>query len=208
MITALAVAASVLAGACVEVDGVSNPTPGVRRVVETPSAASGTPAIASPTSLATTETATTSCAAPYPSGPATAETVFCADPARMERASVVRIVDGDTLRAIVDGVEEPVRLFGVDTPERGDACYDEATDVLRALVAVNGGQVLLVPDARNRDSYDRLLRYVYTPAGLSIDAALIAGGFGYAWTRDGALRDALVDVEAAARLEGRGCLWN
>jgi micrococcal nuclease len=125
----------------------------------------------------------------------------------MQQASVVRIVDGDTLRAIVDGVEEQVRLFGVDTPERGEPCFQDATDVLRSLVATNGGQIRLQRDQRNRDSYDRLLRYVYTPAGLSIDAVLIAGGYGYAWTRDGALRDALVEVEAVARLQSRGCLW-
>jgi micrococcal nuclease len=125
----------------------------------------------------------------------------------MQRASVVRIVDGDTLRAIVDGVEGPVRLFGVDTPERGEMCFAEAADVLRIFVALHAGQVLLAADARDRDSFGRLLRYVYTPDGLSIDAVLVAEGYGYAWTRDGALRDALVDLEAIARLEGRGCLW-
>jgi micrococcal nuclease len=125
----------------------------------------------------------------------------------MQHASVVRIVDGDTLRAIVGGVEEPVRLFGVDTPERGEPCFEDATDVLRALVATNGGQVLVRRDERDRDSYDRLLRYVYTPDGLSIDAILVAGGYGYAWTRDGALRDALVEVETMARVQSRGCLW-
>ncbi len=147
------------------------------------------------------------CEPPYPSGPRTTITVFCADPATMEAASVVRIVDGDTLRALVDGVEEPIRLFGVDTPERGEQCFDDATDALRAIVAINGGQVLLVRDARNHDTYDRLLRYVYTPAGLSIDALLVSGGYGYAWTRDGALRDPLVELEDNARTESRGCLW-
>jgi len=136
------------------------------------------------------------------------DTVFCADPTTMQPASVVRIVDGDTLRAIVNGVEEPIRLFGVDTPERGEQCFDDATEALRALVAKNVGQVLLVSDARNRDSYDRLLRYVYTPSGLSIDALLVSGGYGYAWTRDGALRDPLVDLEADARIQQRGCLWH
>ncbi|MEX0749294.1 MAG: thermonuclease family protein [Dehalococcoidia bacterium] len=125
----------------------------------------------------------------------------------MTQAAVVRIIDGDTLRAIVDGTEEPVRLFGVDTPERGKACFSEATDVLRVLVAMHGGQIRLVRDARNRDPNDRLLRYVYTPTGLSIDAVLVAEGYAYAWTRDGALRDPLIDLEAIARLEKRGCLW-
>lgn len=163
----------------------------------TPSAPASTPAGG----------ASNRCSPPYPPAAPTASTVFCADPALMQQASVVRIVDGDTLRALVDGVEEPIRLFGVDTPERGERCFDDATDALRALVAINGGQVLLVRDARNRDTYDRLLRYVYTPAGLSIDALLVSGGYGYAWTRDGALRDPLVELEHDARAESRGCLW-
>jgi endonuclease YncB( thermonuclease family) len=43
--------------------------------------------------------------------------------------SVERVVDGDTF----DTPEGRVRLFGVDTPERGDKCFTEATDRLREL---------------------------------------------------------------------------
>lgn len=125
----------------------------------------------------------------------------------MQPASVVRIVDGDTLRALVDGVEEPVRLFGIDTPERGKPCFSEATDVLRLAVASAQGQIRLAPDRRDRDRYDRLLRYVYLPDGRSVDALLVVNGFALAWTDDGALRDGLVALEAEARAERRGCLW-
>ena len=171
-------------------------------------AAAATPAIV-PTAHepAGTNEVPDGCSAPYPTGPRTTDTVFCADPSSMQRASVTRIVDGDTFHAVVDGVEETIRIFGVDTPERGEACFGEATDELRLLVAAHGGQVLLVPDARNRDRYDRLLRYVYTPDGLSIDAVLIARGFAYAWTDDGALRDPLVALETEVRGQRAGCLW-
>jgi micrococcal nuclease len=125
----------------------------------------------------------------------------------MERGSVTRIVDGDTFHALLDGVDETVRIFGIDTPERGEACFSEATNALRVLVATHGGQVLLVSDVRKRDRYDRLLRYVYTSDGLSINAVLIARGFAHAWTDDGQLRDPLVALEAEARAEQRGCLW-
>jgi len=44
-----------------------------------------------------------------------------------QRASVVRVIDGDTIVVAVDGVDERVRFVGVDTPERGEAGFDEAT---------------------------------------------------------------------------------
>jgi len=34
-----------------------------------------------------------------------------------ESASLVRVVDGDTIRAVVDGVEQRIRYIGMDTPE-------------------------------------------------------------------------------------------
>lgn len=123
----------------------------------------------------------------------------------MQSAVVLDVIDGDTFDALVDGSEERIRLFGVDTPERGDPCYREATDTLQELI---GSEVRLLSDLRNRDPNGRLLRYVYTPQGLSVDAALIGEGFAVAWTRDGALRDALVQLEQRARAEGRGCLWD
>lgn len=33
------------------------------------------------------------------------------------KAAVIRVVDGDTLVAYVDGTEQKIRLIGIDTPE-------------------------------------------------------------------------------------------
>ncbi len=117
---------------------------------------------------------------------------------------VVRIVDGDTIDVRAAQTELRVRLYGVDTPERGDRCFAEATDRTRALA---GSQVQLLPDARLRDRYDRELRYVYTARGESIDAALVREGLALAWREDGSQRDALVSLEGAARAAKTGCLW-
>ncbi len=97
-----------------------------------------------------------------------------------------------------------MRLFGVDTPERGEPCYGEATDRLRRLA---GDEVRMRPDVRNRDRNGRLLRYVFTRGGLSVDATLVDEGLALAWTKDGLARDALVALEASARSRGEGCLW-
>jgi micrococcal nuclease len=145
------------------------------------------------------------CRPPYPTPPYDAETVFCADPAPLEPAELVRVIDGDTIVVRLAGGEETIRVFGIDTPERGEVCFREAADRIGAL-ASDG--VRLLPDARNRDRFGRLLRYVYTNDGRSIDALLIAEGLAHAWRDDGALRLALIALEERARAAGTGCLWN
>ncbi|MBI3336573.1 thermonuclease family protein [Candidatus Peregrinibacteria bacterium] len=69
---------------------------------------------------------------------------------------VLAVVDGDTIITTIG----TVRLIGIDTPEKGECGYQEATEKLTALV--DGKDVNLVPDSLNqdRDKYGRYLRYV------------------------------------------------
>jgi len=73
-----------------------------------------------------------------------------------ESYGVLCVVDGDTFR-LDDG--RYVRLIGVNTPEKGDAGYDEGTDTLKFFI--EGEQVKLEKDVSETDKYHRLLRYVY-----------------------------------------------
>ena len=113
---------------------------------------------------------------------------------------VTRIIDGDTF----DSPRGRVRLFGVDTPERDQMCYQAATDRLREIA---GDTVTVQPGPRAFDAYGRLLYYIYTSSGDSIDEALIREGFGTAWRRDGQHQDYLYRTEIGAKVENRGCLW-
>lgn len=122
----------------------------------------------------------------------------------LQQADVHDVIDGDTIDVLIDGILTRIRYFGVDTPERGRACYREALDRNQLLV---GDTVLLLPDARTEDGFGRLLRYVFLPDGTSVDATLVAEGFGQAWTRDGRYRDQIVALESDAQAAGRGCLW-
>ena len=126
------------------------------------------------------------------------------DPARLQAARVVHVVDGDTIDVEIDGKEERVRYYGIDTPERGDECFSEATERNDELI---DGNVLLLPDARDRDRDGRLLRYVFDAQGNSVDARLIAEGLAHAWREDGAYRDQLVALEEQSQAVGVGCLW-
>jgi endonuclease YncB( thermonuclease family) len=124
--------------------------------------------------------------------------------ADLEEWRVEGVVDGDTIDVVSGNRRMRVRYFGVDTPERGDVCFREAVDRNEALI---DEEVLLLPDARDRDSGGRALRYVFLESGLSVDATLVAEGFGRAWREDGQYRDEIIALEREAEQAGRGCLW-
>ena len=91
-----------------------------------------------------------------------------------ESAWLVRVIDGDTIVVRINGKVERVRYVGVDTPERGEACYGEATSHNYDLTACK--LLTLVKDVRERDRYGRLLRYVYA-GGTFVNRALVEAGF-------------------------------
>ena len=122
----------------------------------------------------------------------------------LERARVEKIIDGDTIDIALGGKTVRVRYYGVDTPERGDKCFRDAADRNESLV---GKEVLLLPDARDQDRFGRLLRYIFLLDGTSVDATLVAEGFGRAWTEDGRYKAEIIALESQAEVEGRGCLW-
>ncbi|MFN0092973.1 MAG: thermonuclease family protein [Acidimicrobiales bacterium] len=109
-------------------------------------------------------------------------------PAPAGAATVVRVVDGDTLVARVGGAERAVRLIGIDTPESkkpGAAveCYAHEAAARLAELAPPGAAVTLVRDAEAQDRYGRLLAYVIRAAGpedrggLFVNLTLAAEGF-------------------------------
>lgn len=129
----------------------------------------------------------------------TLETLLRCDDCPKVRVS--RVIDGDTL----DTPSGRVRLFGVDTPEAGERCAAEATSRMNELA---GNSVRLEDGPRLTDQFGRLLAYVYTEKGFSIDETLVREGLGIAWTEDGQHRDYLVSLERTSREDESGCLWS
>ena len=85
----------------------------------------------------------------------------------LQQATVERVVDGDTIIVDLDGVEQRVRLIGIDTPEsvhpdesRNSEAGDVASDFTKSIVK-QGDTVYLQKDVSDTDKYDRLLRYVW-----------------------------------------------
>jgi micrococcal nuclease len=111
------------------------------------------------------------------------------------KATVVKVVDGDTLKIEVNGNEEAVRLIGIDTPEskinkkaKKDAVkthHDietitamgrEAARYVRTLVR-KGDTVGIEYDVQKRDKYKRLLVYAYLSDGKMLNEEIIKAGY-------------------------------
>ena len=79
------------------------------------------------------------------------------------RASVTRVVDGDTIEvAKARGGSETIRLLGIDTPEvyGGLECGGRAASSLMKRIATGRVKVKTDPRQPKRDRYGRLLAYV------------------------------------------------
>ncbi|GAA2918337.1 endonuclease YncB(thermonuclease family) [Microbacterium keratanolyticum] len=99
-------------------------------------------------------------------------------------ATFVSVIDGDTIETSVG----TVRLIGIDTPERGECGYGEASAQIGMAVTAGAPLTLTRPEGQNdRDRYDRLLRYVATEAGADLGLVQLQAGHAVARfdSRDG-----------------------
>ncbi len=121
-----------------------------------------------------------------------------------EIGPVTRVVDGDTINVLLDGVNVSIRYLQMNTPERDEPCYREATQANAELVA--GKTVRLVADVELVDRYDRLLRFVYVD-DLLVNRALVEGGFAEVvlYPPNDAHYQEFLQLEQEAAAAGRGC---
>jgi micrococcal nuclease len=98
-------------------------------------------------------------------------------PGDASRATVERVVDGDTVRLRGIG---PVRLIGVDTPEtyggRVECFGPEASRYVKGLLPP-GAKVRYTVGEEPRDRYGRLLVYLYMPDGAALNYVLVTAGY-------------------------------
>jgi micrococcal nuclease len=127
-------------------------------------------------------------------------------------AVVTDVVDGDTIEVLLaDGAEEDVRYIGVDTPESVKPGEPVQCGALRASDAnerlVGGRRVRLRFDAERRDTYGRLLAYVYV-GDVFVNAELVRRGLARTLTIEpnDSFAPLLRRLEAAAGRAGRG-IW-
>ena len=139
-------------------------------------------------------------------------------------AKVLSVVDGDTLKVLLGGKTEKVRLVLVDTPEtkhpkKGVQFYGKEASAFTTR-ELTGKTVYLQKDVSERDRYGRLLAYVWTALPSSenpskdeilkycFNARLLQDGYARLATfpPDVKYVDVFRPLEASARERGAG-LW-
>ncbi len=102
--------------------------------------------------------------------------------------SVTKVVDGDTFKVSIDGLEKTIRLIGLDTPETVDPrkpvqCFGiEASNKAKELLSGKKVKLEADPSQGDLDKYGRLLRYAFLEDGTSFNKWMIANGYGHEYT--------------------------
>ena len=126
-------------------------------------------------------------------------------------AQVTRVVDGDTIHVLIDGVEYRLRYIGIDTPETRHPTLGvepfgpEASQANSELV--EGKTVWLEKDVSETDRYGRLLRYVYVD-DLMVNEELLRRGLARVATfpPDVKYVARFLEIQRAAQEAGQG-MW-
>lgn len=118
------------------------------------------------------------------------------------RTVVANVTDGDSF-ALTNG--EEVRLIGIDAPEAGEPGADIAKSYLERLILDK--ELRFEKGAENKDSYNRLLRYVFVGKTF-VNAEMVKNGYAVCRydSKDEKHRDQLRGLQKDAEKFKRG-LW-
>jgi micrococcal nuclease len=103
---------------------------------------------------------------------------------------VEKVIDGDTIAVVKDGIKETIRLIGINTPESVDPrrpveCFGvEASNKAKELLTGRNVYLEEDPTQGTRDKYNRALRYVRREDGLFYNLWIIQNGYAYEYTYD------------------------
>jgi len=121
-------------------------------------------------------------------------------------ATVVRVIDGDSIAVQLDAGPQQVRLHGIDSPELKQPFGREATAALSRILK-RGQDIELQPVEHDR--YDRMVAVAYA-GEVNINEALIADGFAWAYRAylgQVAGDEGYCELETRARASRQG-LWS
>lgn len=132
-----------------------------------------------------------------------------------ETAKVVLVVDGDTIKVLINNKEDTVRLIGIDSPEVLDErkpvqCFGkEASNKAGEILTDKTISLESDPTQEDKDEYGRLLRYVFLN-GLNFNKFMIIEGYAHEYTFKGNIykyQSEFIQAEKKARESEMG-LWS
>lgn len=102
-------------------------------------------------------------------------------PAYRYRATATRVVDGDTLEALIDlgfrvSIRLPVRIAGIDAPELRGATKLAGQAARAHLEVLVLGQPLILESHRDDRSFERWVCDLWLPTGESMADRMVADG--------------------------------
>ena len=131
--------------------------------------------------------------------------LFLTDPAPASSdftGKAIRIIDGDSLKVMHNGLAEEIRLNGIDCPENSQAFGHRAKELTSDLAF--GKEV--TANTFGYDKYGRTIADVILPGGVNLNQELVKAGMCW-WYREYAPNDTVLGaLEREARDAKRG-LW-
>jgi peptide/nickel transport system permease protein len=128
----------------------------------------------SPRAPTATPTPTEVTSTAIPSVQSTEALISCPPGNPSQMGKVVEIIDGNTIKVLIDGYVYVVRYIGIDVPEASETGGTEATYKNAELVYRK--EITLIPDQTDKDARGRLLRYVFV-GDTFVNYELVAQGF-------------------------------
>jgi len=117
-----------------------------------------------------------------------------------DKATIIRVVDGDTLKVEHQGQKATIKLIGIDAPEskfsrkaEQDAKRNseslititsmgiDATNYTKSLIK-KGDTVTIEFDIQIKDKYNKLLGYIYLSDGRMLNEEILMAGYAYLTT--------------------------
>ena len=126
----------------------------------------------------------------------------CIPDTAVQKGKVVSVVDGYTIKVLIDGLVYTVRYLGIDLPV--DEGYADQASILNGKL-MYGKDINLIADKPDKDSHGRLLRYV-TVGDTFINLELLQQGLATTQNTDPLLTcaEAFIKAEQSARDAQRG----
>lgn len=118
-----------------------------------------------------------------------------------QKGHVVKVIDGDTFEMKSGNAKMRVRLFGIDSPERGQAFNVKAKEFTASLIADKNVRVVII----NKDRYGRFVADVFLEDGTHVNSAIVGAGYARHFKRYSDDHD-LAELEYEAQIARRG-LW-